>query len=191
MKRIRAEKLSGKESTREYRYFQPWLDRAAEITREFATTYDDDPFAYNETASVSLLCSAAVSAGYLALAEFIQNKRARFDHRRHVPGRWDLWLATDNWQWGLEFKQLRGRFTPERLASTMQEATACARAIARVETNCRMGVLIASLRSDTPRRDRARTNLRDFAAMVDHAWLIDVEDDDRETYFFFRYVQPR
>jgi hypothetical protein len=186
-KEIVAELLHGNRSRKEYLCFQPWLDKAAQLTADFARDYDDDPFAYNETASVSLLCSAAVAHGYLALAEFMQLKRARHDRRSYAPGRWDLWVAANKYQWGIEFKQIRSRFMPDRIEAAMEEARACAVDIVKNHTDRRMACLIASLRSDSPNRDRARKNLTEYNGSA-YAWRIDLNDDDRETYLFFDYV---
>lgn len=182
----KAELLHGKKSTREYRIFQSWMDRAATIAFDFAEEYEDDPFAYNETASVSLLCSAAIAQGYLALAEFIQLKRARHDKRKKASGRWDLWFAAEGRQWGMEFKQIKSRFTAGRIASAMKEAVDCAKDIVKKDTDQRMGCLIAS---DTPLVDRARENLVLFSKHCDFARKIDIEGDSRETYIFLDYVK--
>lgn len=183
-----AELLHGRRTTREYKLWQPWMNEAAHLTHRFASVWDDDPFAYNETASVSALCSAAVSAGYLALAEFMQLKRAKADGRSFAPGRWDLWLATENYQWGLEFKQVSTRFTQGRLENALSEATLCANKINKNDTNRRLGCLIATVPQDSLKRDKARQNLESFSSECDYAWRIDLNDNVRETYLFFRYV---
>lgn len=187
-KRPAAELLHGRRTTREYQAWQGWMDEAAALTARFADEWEDDPFAYNETASVSALCSAAISAGYLALAEFMQLKRARADRRSYATGRWDLWLATKNYQWGIEFKQVSTRFTPSRLEAALSEATICARLINKNDTNRRIGCLIATLPELAQRRTKARENLEEFASECDYAWRIDLNDDCRETYLYFRYV---
>lgn len=183
-----AELLHGRRTTREYKAWQGWMDEAARLTCRFATVWDDDPFAYNETASVSALCSAAIAAGYLALAEFMQLKRAKTDGRSFAPGRWDLWLATDTYQWGIEFKQVSTRFTNNRLTTALSEATLCAKKINKNDTNRRIGCLIATVPQHSLRKDRSRRVLETFANKCDYAWRIDLKDNVRETYLFFRYV---
>jgi hypothetical protein len=186
--RPEAELLHGRRTTREYQAWQSWMDEAAALTARFAEEWEDDPFAYNETASVSALCSAAVGAGYLALAEFMQLKRAKNDRRSYAQGRWDLWLATKNYQWGIEFKQVHTRFTPARLEAALTEATNCARLINKNDTNRRVGCLIATLPEKTAKKTRSRLNLEEFSFNCDYAWRIDLKDDCRETYIYFRYV---
>jgi hypothetical protein len=188
-KRVTAEFLHGKRTTREYKAWQPWMDEAAQLTARFALEWEDDPFAYNETASVSALCSAAISAGHLALAEFMQLKRAKLDGRSYAHGRWDLWLATKNYQWGIEFKQIRTRFPHYRLKTALNDAVDCAKKINKNDTDRRVGCLIATLPEDKNKKDKARSNLERFAEECAYAWRIDLKDDSRKTYIFFQYVQ--
>ena len=84
-----------------------WFRRAATVRRQFVE-FEDDPLSYNETASVSLLCSAASRAGLLGLAEYSVTKLGKKDKRLHVSGRADLWVfdPATNRSWGLEFKQI-------------------------------------------------------------------------------------
>ncbi len=185
---VGAEKLKGNETRREYRCFQPWLDHAALLAERFYRECDDDPFAYNETASVSLLCSAAIASGQLALAEFAQEKRGLGRGRPYVGGRWDMWMGSDRFQWGLEFKQIKTRFMPDRLEQGLAAAWSCARAIERTHADQRLGCLIASPRGEGAVYHRALANLEAFAEGCDYAWRIDAGDGHCRTFLFFRTV---
>lgn len=185
---VGAEKLKGNETHREYRYFQSWLDHAALLAERFYRECDDDPFAYNETASVSLLCSAAMASGQLALAEFTQEKRGIGRGRRYVRGRWDMWMGTDRFHCGLEFKQIKTRFTADRLEQVMAAAVRCAAAIEKTHTDRRLGCLIATPRGEGAMHRRALANLEAFAQECDYAWRIDAGDGHCRTFLFFRYV---
>lgn len=87
-------KLQGDDRTLETRMWGEWLSAAGKLSDDFADGREDDPFGYNETASVSLLCSAAATTGWVGLAEYALTKRAAEDRRRSAPGRCDLYLLT-------------------------------------------------------------------------------------------------
>src|SRR5690349_242338 len=80
--------LATDERTIEARLWPRWMKAADTLVSRFAH-FDDDPFSYNETASVSLLCSAATRCGYLAFAEYATTKRGRKDKRERGHGRCD------------------------------------------------------------------------------------------------------
>lgn len=185
MAKIRAQKLKGDERTSAFHQLQSWLDQAASLAQRFATEHNDDPFGYNETASVSLLCAAAVANGCVALAEFAQEKRAQTRGRPYVRGRWDMWMVTGGLHWGLEFKQTRD-FSPLLLERTMAAACADANKINAGDVGKRLGGVIAAPRSDHEHYSRTCGNLEAFSAQCDYAWLIDVQDYDLRTYLFFR-----
>ncbi|MGN6094229.1 MAG: hypothetical protein ACTHOL_17910, partial [Luteibacter jiangsuensis] len=82
------------------------MEMAAVMAERFLRDFEDDPFCYNETASVSLLCSAAAGADMLALAEYCVWKKSSEDGRKSVRGRCDLWIGNEESTWAIEFKQV-------------------------------------------------------------------------------------
>ena len=77
MSEIKATYLKGNRAKTEFRTWSKWLDAAALLADRFSRQVgDDDPFAYNETASVSVLAAAAACAGFVGLAEFSTDKAA-------------------------------------------------------------------------------------------------------------------
>lgn len=184
--------LSGDARTREYAAWTRWLQTAAALTGRFATELADDPFAYNETASVSLLASAATMAGYLSLAEFGVTKGHRSDRRISADGRCDLWVATESTSWGFEFKQIR----PERLTglralqSAMAEAVECAKCLRSDEADKRVAGLIVSLYwLDKSNEYSEYEPFRIFALECDYAWAISSDDGVySDTLLFFEFT---
>jgi hypothetical protein len=81
-----AKLLKGKTNTLEFAVWSKWLNAAASLTgRYVGQLEDDDPFAYNETASVSVLAAAAACAGFVGLAEF-STAKAKQVGRGHAWG---------------------------------------------------------------------------------------------------------
>ena len=119
--------LKADKRTREARIWDHWMScGAAYAERYFAEASEDDPFAYNETASVSHLAAAAALAGYLGMAEWSTDKKSRLDRRRKGYGRSDLWLCAEGSTWCFEFKQVRGGSAgPKRLSNGMERAVEC------------------------------------------------------------------
>ena len=129
--------LKGDQRTSAYRGWKPWLGAAAALVKRYNDELDDDPFAYNETASVSLLASAAAQVGYLGLAEFGVTKGHRTDRRLAVDGRCDFWMAGQTTNWGFEFKQ---RNPTDRVPTSMplrgmEEAMVAARCLRHDEAD--------------------------------------------------------
>jgi hypothetical protein len=199
----------------ERRIWMQWLQRAAEMTGRFSREWwDDDPFAYNETASVSLLAAAAGQAGYLGLAEFTTTK-GKVDksrpHKRRVNarGRCDYWMHAERRDWAFEFKQIiaparpkRGPgksrpvgypITEDRLAATMEAALDCAKDVRYWLAPYRVAGLIVSLywlEGDDHRA--AHKCLRNYAEdHCDFAWSIShCEGADPSTFLLFKFHQP-
>jgi hypothetical protein len=71
--------LNGDRRTAEYRAWTPWLKAVSALVARFAGELADDPLAYNETASVSLLAAGAAKAGHLGIAEFSTVKGHKAD----------------------------------------------------------------------------------------------------------------
>lgn len=99
-----------KEPDKRQKLFKPWdswFKRVAKLHARFLkTAYDDDPFHYNETATVSLFASAACQGKMIALAEFVCFKKRKSDKREIGNGRSDLWVMCEESElsWSFEFK---------------------------------------------------------------------------------------
>lgn len=96
--------LNGDMRTVEYKHWNKWISSIDKLVKRYSDV-DFDLFAYNETASVSLLVAVAVDAKMIALAEFISNKLHPNDRRIKVTGRCDFWLYDSFYSWAFEFKQ--------------------------------------------------------------------------------------
>jgi hypothetical protein len=70
--------------------WEAWLREADKLYDRFLGDVGDPPFFYHEVASVGLLASAAVMAGFVPPAEYAAIKRGRNDKRTRVDGRADL-----------------------------------------------------------------------------------------------------
>ncbi len=190
--RVKAVPLRSDGRSTEARVWQEWLNEAARLAARFSQELDgDDPFAYNEAASVSLLTAAAVQAGMLALAEFAGKKSAAHDRRRRAHGRHDFWMLSDELGWAIEFKQLFSPVTPLRLRSRMDQAHECARRIQPAECDRAVAGLIVSLYyHDARTLPRAREAAEAFARECQFAWRIgDSAAGSPETYLFFDTVR--
>ena len=100
--------LVGDSRTREVKHWTEWLTRIADIRRAFARWHPEfDPFHFNEAASVAVLSNAAAQAGFLALTEYVVDKRHSTRGRPFRLGRCDLWIADveSDCCWAFEFKQ--------------------------------------------------------------------------------------
>ena len=135
--------FSADRRTKRHLLWLDWLREAASIRERFlALGEDDDPFSYNEAASVSVLCSAAFMAGGLGLAETVSTKLDQSDRRRTYSGRDDLCICLDDEWWFFEAKQT---FRPiaSVLTSQFDAAMSCARQITSVERERAAGLLIS------------------------------------------------
>jgi hypothetical protein len=181
-------KLKGDERTVEAQIWEEWLCATAKLCDKFAEDHGDDPLAYNETASVSLLCSAAASRGWLGLAEYALTKRAAEDRRRSAPGRCDLYLLTPTRSWAFEFKQLFPWGVPRRRLQTAWDAARrCAECLPLQEADARVAGLMVSLyHMPVVRRAQAQEKMRNFANAVDYAWELGSRSKyNADTFFFF------
>ena len=131
--------------------WQLWIRQVEALYRRWLVHEpDDDPFAYNETASASILACAATMTGGLAIADFHTEKRKMAG--REDTGRWcrgDLWIRHPSGnRWAIEFKQfLPGQpieLSPERLARRLRAAKADAKMMSRAGVEYRLGGLIVS-----------------------------------------------
>jgi hypothetical protein len=191
MTRAHLTSLCGDGRTTEHREWSRWLKAAAALVARFDDELEDDPFAYNETASVSLLAAAAAKAGYLGLAEFSVIKGHKEDRRRAADGRCDFWMAGETKTWAFEFKQTAPELINESIwRRTMESASHCARCLRASEADERVAGLIVSLywheEEDLP---QARSMLQEIAAQCDFAWLIKGRDGEAsDTFFYFDLV---
>ncbi|WP_277981168.1 hypothetical protein [Sphingomonas phyllosphaerae] len=188
---IRAEMLQGHRGRIENALWGRWIEAAAHLTNRWWCDLEDDPFAYNETASVSHLCSAATASGLLGLAEYASVKKWSGNRRYSAGGRCDLWLSDSSRSWAFEFKQLCcDRYNLGALAASMDAARACARCVRESEADLRVAGLVASMWWQDPAAlQSARSTMRTFARDRDYAWRIGAEGvEEPETYVFFDIV---
>lgn len=194
----RVEFISGKTNTLEYTIWQDWLKKTAKLVdRHIAKWKKDDPFAYNETASVALLAAAGSMAGHVTLAECTTEKLTQSEKdpdkvkQRKRHGRADLWLHTDRRHWAFEFKQrlsVGASRANGRLQYYMTEAQRCARQVVEREDGVPVAGLIVSLYfiEDDLVAERAESELMKFA--IDgsyYCWCIRPPNQRRATYFLF------
>lgn len=188
--------LKGDQRTAAFKGWRPWLEAAAALVKRYNDELDDDPFAYNETASVSLLASAAAQVGYLGLAEFGVTKGHRTDRRLAVDGRCDFWMAGRTTNWGFEFKQYSptDRARPSKLLDGMKKAMAAAGCLRHDEADERVGGLIVPLYwiDDEGDLKDACAVLTAFAKHCEFAWRIPAPGDaSGDTFLFFSIVDGR
>ena len=167
-------KIKGDERTAEYRVWSHWLKSAAELQGEWhLADPEDNPFAYNETASVSFLCCAAGRAGYVGLADYRVEKFLGY-------GRCDLWLSDGAHEWAFEFKQLAPGGVPRRrIHRKWAEATRCAMDLRKESGIGRVAGLILSTYwiDDDDRRESCRTLMAAFVGSdADFAWELNPTD---------------
>lgn len=188
---IRAEMLRGRRGRVETALWSRWMDQAAALADRWWVEHRDDPFGYNETASVSHLCSGAALGGLLGLAEYVTIKKRSEDRRFAGGGRCDLWLSDRRRSWAFEFKQLAELpYRPRLLEQAMGAAVACARCVREREADGRVAALVASMRwHGSAELETARPIMAAFASRCDYAWRIGTERlDDPETYVYFVLV---
>ena len=159
---------------------------------------DDDPFAYNETASVSLLAAAGSLAGHVALAECTTKKltgsTSAKAKRRERHGRADLWLHTSEKNWAFEFKQRMNVGVSRangRLHSHLDAARKCASDVIKGPDGDPVAGLIVSLFfvDDDVKAAKAGNEIEAFAKNeVDFCWRLQPQDGMRPTYFLFDLV---
>ena len=186
------ELLRGDRRTHEYEAWTSWLTEAVRLAHEFSEV-EDDPFAYNETATVSLLTAAAAKADMLALAEYVSRKKRRDDRRSNIPGRCDLWLYDNSTSWAFEFKQKfyqGGQHKVETLSGWLDEACDDASRLSEFEATKRFGALVISCRDAVEIDRRFERNLVEFAKNVHFAWLLD-PDTVHASRTYILFFEPR
>jgi hypothetical protein len=150
------------------RIWLQWMQAAQEVYSRF-TDRDaedvDDPFSYNERASVGVLVSAAERAGLMSMAEFCTHKGDKNDG--NMTHRCDLWIADQDWshEWAFEFKQVWA-YDPKGVLAGLKAARQDAEKLQEDSVGKRAYGVIVSFGqvSDAPasRRDAAIEALRDF-----------------------------
>jgi hypothetical protein len=170
--------LAGDARTIEYRHWGKWLSKVPAIRRKFIRWSEDfDPLRFNEAASVALLANAASNAGYLALTEYIAQKRRVTRGRPFRQGRCDLWVAdvAEDRSWAFEFKQ-HFCFTNVRedtLHSWLERAIKDAREVDASEADKRFGGLIIGARADVECSDDLIARVDTIMAGMPLAYRID------------------
>ena len=187
---IRATRIKGHAGSVEARVWQLWLDEAARFLDRFDAEEGDDPFAYNETASVSLLTAAAARIGSLALAEFSVTKRHAKDGRKRSNGRADFWMRDRSRTWSFEFKQITyGAITLGRLRERMAAADRCASKLLRYGPEHMISGLIVPLYyQEEDDREKHRERLTTFKEECDFAWQLGAPNGGPETFLFFNEI---
>jgi hypothetical protein len=188
---VTVERIYGSSRRVEANAWQKWLEEAAKLIERFDCDETDDPFAYNETASVSLLASAAARIDALALAEFSVTKRGRLDGRRRSNGRADFWMRMPKGRaWSFEFKQITYEtITIDNLHMQMNEANTCASKLISYGPDYRVaGMIVPLYYVDQAERGRSRERLYAFKSECDFVWHLHAPDDGPETFFFFNMM---
>ncbi len=184
--------LSGDARTIEFERWQQWLSHAAKVARVFDNA-EDDPFAYNEAASVSILTAAAALSGMQGIAEYTSRKLSSKDRRVRTNGRADFWLSCERRSWSFEFKQfmIYGSIPRVRLKTVLGVAIRNAQCIAKQESDSRIAAMIVptyqAIMADHTKLDQLHVALASFAEQVDWAWIIDPGGRHAApTYIYFK-----
>lgn len=186
-----AQVLKVRNGSLESSLWHEWLSMAAVLTKHFDEVSQEDPFAFNETASVSILVAASVKAGMLAISDYSAKKRSKIDGRVRSKGRVDLWLWSQKRTWAIEFKQ----WMPEKrvpsfseLLKLLQSARRDANLVAKDEAKFRYGaLLIPTYWIDADHADALRERLLEFVTESDAAWIIDPDTKHAgQTYIYFK-----
>lgn len=191
MPAFKADCLRANQARKEATLWQAWMDAAAELTTRFYNeVQEDDPFGYNETASVSLLATAAGRVNYIGLAEFVVWKKAGDDGRKRRRGRSDFWMLAQDRDWAFEFKQhFSSRGSRRDLERKFNSARECAEKIVKGSVDNRVAGLIVSFSVVSPdKRPAALTAIEDMAKNADFAWRISMGEEGPRTYVLLDLV---
>jgi hypothetical protein len=179
-------------SPTEAEHWGRWLQAAEVISAEF-DAWEDDPFGYNETASVGILAAAAFRAGLVSLPEYVAEKANKADGRKRVGGRCDLWLAASRSDWAFEFKNMIVGNPPRvaTLRARLQKAVVCAKQVTATSAAKRVGCLIVSTFPASSTSDgNLRNRLLEFAPEADFAAAIHPDGEyAKPVYFFMRHFR--
>lgn len=204
MKKTKVELIKGDTRTLEFKLWSGWLGQAAMLLdRHISKWEDDDPFSYNETASVAFLAAAGALEGHVTLAECTTEKLSTNKRdstkvtKRKRHGRADLWLHTTKKDWAFEFKQRLNVGVSRangRLKSQLDKARFCAKAVVEEEDGHPVAGLIVSLyfiESDET-AEKASKEIEVFVNDADNdvkfCWLLTPPEGRRPTYLLFDLI---
>jgi hypothetical protein len=197
MTRTQVTLLNGDARTAEGRAWSKWMLKAALLVdRHQAILPDDDPFAYNETASAAFLAAAGALAGYGALAEYCTQKLPPAADKeklckRKGHGRGDLWLHANGRHWAFDFKQRMSVGVSRgngRLKSSLQAARDCAGQVIEKNDGRPVAALIVSFYwiADDGASDRAAEVIERYAhENAAFCWRLAPPAGRRPTYLLF------
>lgn len=188
---MNAVKVRGDERRGVYRIWSRWMDAAGEQAARWAAEQEDAPFAYNETASVSILTAAAVQAGGLAIADYVMTKGEPTDRRWARNGRCDLWVSQGDCCWAFEFKQANASAKGVRgLKRAFDAAVANARCVRAWEGARVAGLVINLYRLEKRGFDAATKKIEMLIDQeADYAWKIGGAGVAAGgTYFLFKLI---
>lgn len=201
MAKTKLKLIKGDARTLEFEVWSDWLKKAGKLVdRHISKWEEDDPFAYNETASVAFLAAAGSVAGHVTLAECstekltVSKKDPEKVKKRRRHGRADLWLHTAKRNWAFEFKQrlsVGASRSNGRLSSWMKQARDCARQVVEEEDGRPVAGLIISLYfiEDDETSKRAAAAIEDFAQEnVTFCWRLTPSEGRRSTYLLFDLI---
>ncbi len=188
----KATMIQGDSRTIEADVWQDWLTQAAKLARRFGEV-EDDPFGYNEAATVSLLTAAATQADMLGLAEFISVKKNKTDLRRNAAGRCDFWMHSHRRSWAFEFKQHfynGGMHRTETILGWLDEAFHDATVLSRKEADKRVGGLIIPIYWADHIEEAFIENIYEAAGEADFGWHLDPDSPHAgSTFILFKEVR--
>lgn len=186
---MRAKCLQADKRRIEYKSWERWMSSASKISKQFYDVMNDDPFAYNETASVSVLSAAAAKMNMLSIAEYDSRKRHRSDLRVKARGRCDLWMAGTDKAWAFEFKQApRGNITRGALERLGEQAERAARRLYAREADERVaGLILSTYYLDQDQKGDVQEMAREYAKEWHYAWEIPTPKGSEYggAFFFF------
>lgn len=187
-------RIKGKLSTKEGKAWEKWMAGVDSIHRRYAKAHDgdDNPFAYNEAASVSILTAGAAMAGFVALADYCVGKKSS-DTGKDKNGRCDLYLMANEHTWSFEFKQLSPYSAPTkkgRLESSLKSALKDVGELTGEDHECAFAGLIIPLGKleDSAALARARENIVNFCNednRIRFAYQFSKRKKDLETFILF------
>jgi hypothetical protein len=188
--------IKGDKRTKEGASWPVWMDGVNRALERYASAHADEdgtdnPFSYNETASVSVLVAGAALAGFIALADYRTIKLSGSGNDKN--GRCDLYLMA-NWNtWAFEFKQLFTTSSPTsegRLKSKLEASLKAAKELKGEDHDRAFGGVIIPLSNmkDNATLARARKNIAAFCnaeEKVRYAFHFAEGDNDLETFILF------
>lgn len=138
--------------TSRHKHWKKWVQAVSDIRQRYMDKeyydyyyeYREDPLALNETASVSILVSAAYMCGGYAIAEYTSTKRQQSDLRKKGRGRDDLYVALEDDYWVFECKQLF-KATNKNLETKFDAAYKCSEQTDSIDFKRGVALLIVNI----------------------------------------------